>query len=123
MEDLENKLIIFFRKMPEALSIYKKLEKKMVKCFENINIVVHKSQISFSNRYNFAFVSIRQMRGRLCVILSFGVNYKINDIRIFQAVEPYPNRWTHHVIIQNENEIDKKIMDWLKMAYDFSMNK
>ncbi len=42
---------------------------------------------------------------------------------IFQAVEPYPNRWTHHVIIQSAEEIDEELMGWVQAAYAFAQNK
>jgi hypothetical protein len=39
------------------------------------------------------------------------------------APEPYPNRWTHHVIVQNESDINDQLMGWIKQAYAFSLNK
>jgi len=40
-----------------------------------------------------------------------------------EAVEPYPNRWTYHVIIARPEEIDEQVMTWLREAYDFALNK
>ena len=39
------------------------------------------------------------------------------------AVEPYPNRWTHHVVVSRLEELDEELMDWLREAYDFAQNK
>ncbi|MFR6217731.1 MAG: DUF5655 domain-containing protein [Enterocloster bolteae] len=39
------------------------------------------------------------------------------------ATEPYPNRWTHHVIVQSADEIDDKLMGWIREAYEFALVK
>ena len=36
--------------------------------------------------------------------------------RIDAAVEPYPNRWTHHVPVQGIEEIDEELMGWVKRS-------
>ena len=43
--------------------------------------------------------------------------------RIAVAVEPYPNRWTHHVVVSQPEEIDGKLLDWLSQAYQFCQIK
>ncbi len=39
------------------------------------------------------------------------------------ATEPYPNRWTHHVLISAAEEIDDELMSWIKAAAAFSDKK
>ncbi len=51
---------------------------------------------------------------------TFGLGHRIQSPRIVESVEPYPNRWTHHVIIQSHSDIDEEIMDWLNQAYLFA---
>jgi len=65
------------------------------------------------------------VKGRpgIYIILSFGLNRKENHPRIAQSTEPYPGRWTHHVILQNQDEIDDQIIEWLSEAYHFAMIK
>jgi hypothetical protein len=95
--------------------------------FENVKIKVQKTQISFSNRYGFAYVSLpfRKMKNRpdVYIILTFGLGYKMNQGRIAESVEPYPGRWTHHVLIQSVDEIDTQIKEWIREAYDFANEK
>ena len=43
--------------------------------------------------------------------------------RIDAAVEPYPNRWTHHVLVQGMEEIDEELMGWVKEAALFAAGK
>lgn len=107
--------------------MYETLAEKTCAEFPLVQIKVQKSQIAFSNKYNFAFVwlPIHKIKNRpdVYIIVSFGLPFRINSPRIIQLIEPYPNRWTHHVIVQDKNEIDKELMGWIKAAYDFAANK
>ena len=49
--------------------------------------------------------------------------YKKESPRIDVASEPYPNRWTHHMLIASEEEIDDELMSWIKEAAAFSAGK
>jgi len=119
--------LFFFEKMPEMQPIYEAVLDFICREFNEVTVKVQKTQISFSNRYGFAYVSLPHRRKKgcpdLCIILTFGLGYKMEHPRIMVATEPYPGRWTHHVVIQSENEIDDQIMEWLREAYHFSMIK
>ena len=39
------------------------------------------------------------------------------------AVEPYPNRWTHHVLIGTVEEIDDELLSWIEEAAAFAQSK
>ncbi|MEO1814497.1 MAG: DUF5655 domain-containing protein [Acetobacterium sp.] len=118
---------LFFAKMPQALPLYKMFAEKVLAEYPDVRIKIHKSQISFSNKHQFAFVwlPIRTMKNRpdIYIIVSFGLSYRLESPRIVEVAEPYPNRWTHHVIIQDKNEIDLELVNWIKEAYQFAMSK
>ena len=57
------------------------------------------------------------------LILSFGLSHRLDSPRIAVAVEPYPNRWTHHVILSEAGQLDSELMDWLREAHDFALTK
>lgn len=120
-------IVQFFNKMPQALPLYLAFEEKIRVKYPGIKIKVQKSQISISNKHAFAFVwlPIRKMKNRpdVYIIVSFALSYQLSSSRIVQSVEPYPNRWTHHVIIQDINEIDLELMNWINEAYEFAMTK
>ena len=124
---MNNDTLMFFNKMPEMLPLYEALENKILAKYEGVRTKVTKTQISFSNKYNFAFVSlpVRKVKGwpDKCVILTFGLSYQVVHPRIAVSTEPYPHRWTHHVIIQAVDDIDEQIMEWINEAYGFSMIK
>lgn len=89
---------------------------------------VQKTQIAFSNRHNFAFVSfmpVRKAKERTetYIVITFGLGYRAGSPRIDASVEPYPNRWTHHILISRFEEIDGELMDWVKEAAAFSASK
>ena len=124
---MNNDAILFFARMPKALPLYEAFHAAVCAEFEDFAVKVQKTQITYSNKHNFAFVSLpfRKLKGApdVYILLSFGLNRKLDDPRVYQAVEPYPTRWTHHVIIQSADEIDGQILDWLREAYTFSLIK
>ena len=48
---------------------------------------------------------------------------KTQIVRIDIATEPYPGRWTHHILIEHPEEIDDELMDWFRKAYHFARIK
>lgn len=116
---------LFFDSMPEAFPIYEAFEEKVTASFPLVRVQVRKSQISFSNRHLFACVSLRKIKNQpgFYIIVTFGLSYQVESRRIFQSVEPYPNRWTHHVLVRSADELDDELMGWIRQAYDFSAQK
>ena len=43
--------------------------------------------------------------------------------RIAVATEPYPNRWTHHVVVARPEDVDGELLGWLEAAWTFSEHK
>ena len=39
------------------------------------------------------------------------------------VVEPYPGRFTHHVLVEREEELDEELFFFLAMAWEFGENK
>ena len=117
--------LLFFDPIPRALPLYEILSEKLLAAFPNITVKVQKTQITFRERYGFAFVSLRRIKGcpEVFLILSFGLGRRLDSPRVAAAVEPYPNRWTHHVIISNRSQIDGELMGWLREAHEFALTK
>lgn len=119
--------LLFFNKMPQLLPLYEALKGELESACPAMGINVAKTQISFRNRHVFAMASLpwRRVKGwpEAYLLVSFGLPYHKESPRIAQAVEAYPNRWTHHVVIQRAEEIDGELMGWLMEAYGFSMVK
>ena len=121
-------ILLFFDKHPEALPLSEALEEKILSEIEDVTVKVQKTQISFSNKHNFAFVSflpVRKAKERpdIYIVVTFGLGYRKESPRIDVAVEPYPNRWTHHMLISKPEEIDDELMEWIREASIFSAGK
>ena len=126
MSDLD--VLLFFNEKPDALPLYDALEERIVAEVRDVNIKVQKSQITFANRHNFAFVSFlparkAKERSKTYITVTFGLSHKKESPRIDVATEPYPNRWTHHVLISSIDEIDDELLSWIKEASDLSAMK
>ena len=120
--------LFFFNEKTAALPLYEAFARRLLAEIDNVTIKVQKTQISFSNKYNFAFASflpVRKAKKRpeTYITVTFGLRYKKESPRIDAASEPYPNRWTHHVLISNKEEIDDELMEWIKEASVFSAAK
>ena len=57
------------------------------------------------------------------IVVTFGLDHKEESSRIDIVSEPYPHRWTHHILISEISEIDEEFMNWIKAAADFSGRK
>ena len=120
--------LFFFDEKPAAITLYEVFAKRLLAEIDNVTVKVQKTQISFSNKYNFAFVSflpVRKAKARpeTYITVTFGLRYKKESPRIDAATEPYPNRWTHHMLISSVDEIDDELMGWIKEAAAFSAGK
>ena len=120
--------LFFFNEKPAALPLYEAFATRLLAEIDNVTIKVRKTQISFSNKYNFAFVSLLPVRRtkerpKTWSTVTFGLRYKKESPRIDAASEPYPNRWTHHLLISSVDEIDDELIGWIKEAAEFSASK
>lgn len=113
---------------PDALLIYEAFEKCVTELIPDVRVKVQKTQISFYNRHLFACVSFARVRKKkdcpdCYIVVTFGLSHKAESPRIDIATEPYPDRWTHHVLISDPAEIDDELMGWIKEAALFSDRK
>lgn len=121
-------ILQFFDAHPDAFPLYDKFEKCVMEHVPEARIKVQKTQISFYNRHMFACVSFARVRKKKdCpdsyIVVTFGLNHRAVSPRIDIATEPYPNRWTHHVLISELSEIDDELMAWMEEAACFSDRK
>lgn len=121
-------ILFFFDKHPEALPLYEALEERIQSEIQDVTIKVQKTQIAFANKHNFAFVSFlpaRKAKERpdIYITVTFGLGYRKESPRIDAATEPYPNRWTHHMLISRVDEVDDELIGWIKEAGAFSAGK
>ena len=115
--------LFFFDGRPEELALYEALLEK-ISGFGAVTPVVHKTQISLKNRRVFACVSMARVLRRALLpphylVLTLGLPYPLDSPRIAVKVEAQRRRWTHHIVLGTESELDKELMGWVHEAYMF----
>ena len=126
-EHYETDLLFFFDGKPLELSLYEMLFQCMESALPAASVRVQKSQISFYGRYLFAAASLPVRRKKTwpehCLVVTIGLSCRLESPRVAVAVEPYPGRWTHHVLISEEEQIDDELIGWLREAWAFAESK
>ena len=120
-------VLFFFDGKPLELALYETLLRRMEREFPEASVKVQKSQISFYGRLLFAAVSLPVRRKKTwperCIVVTVGLPAPLESPRVAVAVEPYPGRWTHHILISEEAQIDGELLEWLKEAWVFAQSK
>lgn len=125
---MNEEVLYFFDKHPDALPLYETFEDEVRDIVSDVRIKVQKTQISFYNKHMFACVSFARVRKKKdCpenfIVVTISLNHKLESPRMDIATEPYPNRWTHHLLISDMSEIDEKLMGWVEEAAEFAERK
>lgn len=125
---MDEDVLFFFGEHMDALPIYERLEEWILSRIPNVRIKAAKTQITFANKRGFAFVSFNpcrraKERPEVWMTVTFGLGYHKESPRIDAAVEAYPGRWTHHVMVGNPDEIDEELLGWIGEAAEFACTK
>ena len=125
---MSEEVLYFFDKHPDALPLYETFEDKVRTIVSDVRIKVQKTQKSFYNKHMFACVSFARVRKKKdCpenfIVVTISLNHKLESPRVDIATEPYPNRWTHHLLISDMSEIDEELMEWVEEAAEFAARK
>ena len=57
------------------------------------------------------------------ITVTLGLNRRLDSPRVDKASEPYPGRWTHHLLIASWEEIDEELTAWVREAAAFAAGK
>ena len=120
-------VLFFFDGKPLELALYEALFRHLEMEFSEASVRVQKSQISFYGRHLFSAASLPVRRKKSwpehCIVLTIGLSHQLDSPRVAVATEPYPGRWTHHILLSDEAQIDGELMDWLRDAWTFAESK
>lgn len=126
-EHYDADVLAYFGAHVREMELYRTLLKRLSRAVPDTAVKVQKSQISLYGRhlYGAASVPVRRRKGwpRDCLMVTAGLARRVDSPRVAVAVEPYPGRWTHHVLVTREEEIDGELLGWLREAYEFSETK
>lgn len=104
-----------FQKNPAHLECFRALTPAVAARWPESVLKVHRTQVSFCDPRPFCYAWVRSRR----FYVTFGLDAPIEDPRVGLVVEPYPNRWTHHVALSGANQVDDQLLDWIDLAWHF----
>lgn len=120
--------LFFFIEKPEELELYRAFREKLSDVVPEAGFRVQKTQITFTCPRVFACVSFLKVRPSNkrpphYITVTFGLLRKAEDCIIDAISEPYPGRWTHHVTISRTDDINDKLMEYIREAADAAERK
>ena len=125
---IDSNTLLFFDQHPSALQIYEAFETMLYNRFPDVQKRVQKTQISFYNKHMFSCVSFARVKRKAelpdpYIVVTLGLPYPLESERVAVKTEPYPGRWTTHIVIGGADEIDEELLLWVSQAYAFSEGK
>ena len=128
MDDFELDEALFFDAVPGAYAIYRMFKSAIMTAYPDAQLRVQKTQITFTNPRVFACASLLRARRKVelpkpWITVTLGLPYRLESPRAAICTEPYPGRWTTHIIVGSPEEIDGELLRWVSEAYDFAAGK
>jgi len=125
---MDRDTLLFFSGHEGALTTYEALEAVLFSAFPAVSKRVQKTQITFSHRRVFACVSFARVKRRAelpagFLTLTLGLPGLLDSPRVAVKTEPFPGRWTHHMVLGGPAELDEELLSWIKAAYAFADSK
>ena len=120
--------LLFFNNHGAALPIYEALEAVLYEKWPETKKRVQKTQITFFDRHVYACVSFQRVKRKAelpdpYLVLTLGLPYPLESPRAAVKTEPYPGRWTTHIVLGGPEELDGELLSWIGEAYVFSQAK
>ena len=128
MRETDNDTLLFFSGHVDALDLFLRLEELLYASFPDMEKRVQKTQISYYAEHMFACVSFARVRKKAelprgFLTLTLGLPAPLDSPRVAIKTEPYPGRWTQHIVLSAPEELDEELLSWLRDAYDFAKRK
>lgn len=112
----------FFAHDPTAMRLFAAVHRAVV-VIGDCELRVSKSQIAFRRRIGFAWVWCPAQvlkRPAAPLVLTIALRRRDSSPRWKQVVEPRPGRFTHHIELYGEADVDGEVAAWLREAWDSS---
>lgn len=118
----------FGRSHPEALPLWAALRARLLERLPDSELRVQRTQIGLVARHVYGAVSFlpalrKAERPDPFLTVTVGLARRLEHPRVARATEPYPGRWTHHVVVGTAEEMDDELVSWLVEAHDFARSK
>ena len=112
----------FAAKDPEVLAILRPLLLGALERWPEVQIVTQRSQVGFRDPRPFcALYPPRAAKVRKAHALGFSLFLPrpVDSPRIAMTVEPYPGRWTNHMVLSSPEDLDEELWQWMAEARRF----
>lgn len=128
VREMDADTLQLFNERPAALPLFTALEERLLERFPEARKRVQKTQITYYHRRVFACVSFARVKRKadlppVWLTLTLGLPCPLASDRAAAITEAYPGRWTTHLVLGSEAELDGELFAWLEQAYDFSERK
>lgn len=128
MDHTQQDLLAFFSQQPQALPLCEAFLQKLQAQHPETHTRVQKTQITFSNRHVFACLSFARVRKKALLpdpylVLTLGLPAPLASPQAEIKTEPYPGRWTHHILLSTPDDLNPELMGWVAEAYAFAQEK
>ena len=128
MRELDADTLMFFDQHLDALPLYFAFEALLFETFPVVKRRVQKTQITFFNQHVFTCVSFARVKRKAelptgYMVITLGLPIPLDSERVAVKTEPYPGRWTHHIVVSKKEELDEELLSWIKAAYAFADTK
>ena len=125
---MDQDALLFFDGHIGALPLYETFSEELLRQFPTTSTRVQKTQITFSDRHVYACVSFARVKKKAelpdpYLVVTLGLPYPLNSDRVAVKTEPYPGRWTTHIVVGSPDELDGEFWLWVSQAHAFVMNK
>lgn len=123
-EIITQDVLFFFDGRPRELALYERLAEALLSRFPEAGVRVRKTQIGFYDGGLFACASLTPVRPKAqrpdrFITVTFGLDFPLEDPRAL-AVAVSSRRWTHHVILGSEADIDDTLLGWIAQSHAFT---
>lgn len=120
--------LMFFDRHMGALPLYETFSQELLRRFPATDLRVQKSQITFSDRHVYACVSFARVKKKAelpdpYLVITLGLPSPLDSDRVAVKTEPYPGRWTTHIVLSTPAELDEEFWLWVSQAHAFAVNK
>lgn len=112
----------FFDSSPGMKPVFEALRQTVFGACPGVSMRRGASQLGFycPSPFLAVWLPIRKtIRGRPpeYLIVSLFSTQRIDSPRMESIIEPYPKRWTHHIILSNAAQIDDELVSLIQQAY------
>lgn len=128
MYQIKSDELMFFEGHAAAVPLYVAFAGALFERFPATSLRIQKTQITFSGRHVYACVSFSRVKKKAelpdpYIVITLGLPYALASHRVAVKTEPYPGRWTTHIVVGTQAELDDELWAWVGQAYGFAESK